>query len=89
MKTSCSHDFSHCASLHHPSFGEMFLYFFHSFLTLSAHADAHAQEDYGTCLVCLCVFLSVCSHTSVNIVHFYSVNKVCTALFYHFSCVDF
>ena len=31
---------------------------------------AHAQEGYGTCLVC------VCSHSSVNIVRFYSPSKV-------------
>ena len=38
------------------------------YLTLSVHA----QEGYGTCLVCVCV-------SSVNIIHFYSPSKVHTA----------
>ena len=40
-------------------------------LTLSAHA----QEGYGTCLVCVCV----CNNSSVNIVRFYVPSKVRTA----------
>ena len=48
-----------------------------AFLTLSARA----QEGYGTCLVCLFVCLSVCYHLIVDIVHFYGLSKVHTALF--------
>ena len=38
------------------------------------------QKGYGTCLVCVYVYLSVCLcvcyHSSTNIAHFYTLNKV-------------
>ena len=34
----------------------------------------HAQEGYGTCLVCVC--LSVCVYSSANIARFYTQNEV-------------
>ena len=41
---------------------------------------AHAQKGYGTCLVCVSVYLSVCLsvcyHSSANIALFYAQNKV-------------
>ena len=40
----------------------------------------HAQEDYGTCLVCLsvCLFVcvSVCYHSSGDLIHFNAQSKV-------------
>ena len=37
---------------------------------------AHAQEGYGTCLVCLSVCLSVCYHSSGDLVRFNARSKV-------------
>ena len=42
------------------------------FLTLGAHA----QEGYCSCLVCVSVCLSVCYHSSGDIVRFYPQNQV-------------
>ena len=37
---------------------------------------AHAQEGYGTCLVCLSLCVSVCYHSRGNIRRFYTENEV-------------
>ena len=49
-------------------------------LVPSLTLGAHAQEGYGTCPVCLFVRLSVCYHLVVNIVRFYGLSMVRTAL---------
>ena len=49
-------------------------------LVPSLTLGAHAQEGYGSCLVCLSVCVSVCYHSIGNIRHFYAEKEVCTGL---------
>ena len=47
---------------------------------LSLTLGAHAQEGYGSCLVCLCVCVSVSYHSIGNIRRFYAEKEVRTGL---------
>ena len=68
MKSSCSNDFSYCASLHHPSFDEMIFALVYCFVCrMSWITIKDYSNNYGkTCkttmsrAVPLCVQVNVC-----------------------------